>query len=598
MMRFARTACVVVYLCLVGFPASPVFAACDPTTEPDKSDIANARATVAANCDCAGAASRGDYVRCAVATADATLQNPGCRGAVKRCAAKSTCGRPGFVTCCRTDRVGRKKCRVKRDVEHCKAPRGGTACVGSVPSCCDACTAVGCAPVTTTTTTPTTTTTTPTTTTTTPSSPCEDGSFGGNCGGTCPTGQGCGAQDTFFGPVCRCFSADQCEGSAPSCGGTCPSGLACGPGYWPGHCGCFDPTLCEGSAPSCGGTCPSGLVCGQIPGQDSCGCSLPNPCGLSAPSCGGQCTGGGVCRVSEENACTCACEPLACPFLTEWGSSGTGDGQFGGTSGLAVDGNGNVFVADSVNNRVQKFTNTGTFLTKWGSTGSADGQFNHPQRIAVDASGNVFVTDTACCGGNTRIQKFDNNGSFLIKWGSAGTGDGQFDGPIGLATDGSGNVFVADTNNNRIQKFDNTGTFLTKWGSLGGGDGQFQVPIAVTVDSSGDVYVVDASRIQRFTNTGTFLLKWGSTGPGDGQFAYRPDDVAADPSSGNIFVADTFNLRIQEFTDTGTFVRKWGCEGSGDGQFSAPVGVAVDANGNVFVFDHGVVPRVQKFTCP
>ncbi len=88
------------------------------------------------------------------------------------------------------------------------------------------------------------------------------------------------------------------------------------------------------------------------------------------------------------------------PFLTEWGSQGSGDGQFANPTGVAVDGSGNVFVAD-FNSRIQKFTNTGTFLTKWGCPGSGDGQFSFPTGVAVDGSGNVFVAD-----GNNRIQKF------------------------------------------------------------------------------------------------------------------------------------------------------------------------------------------------
>src|SRR5262249_31291473 len=89
-------------------------------------------------------------------------------------------------------------------------------------------------------------------------------------------------------------------------------------------------------------------------------------------------------------------------FLTTWGSFGTGDGQFGGLGGVAVDGSGNVFVVDANNNRIQEFTNTGTFVRKWGCPGTGDGQFTFASGVAVDGSGNVFVTDP----GNNRIQKF------------------------------------------------------------------------------------------------------------------------------------------------------------------------------------------------
>ena len=97
-----------------------------------------------------------------------------------------------------------------------------------------------------------------------------------------------------------------------------------------------------------------------------------------------------------------ACLPGCGRFLTTWGSSGNGDGQFDGPFGVAVDGSGNVFVVDDGNNRIQKFTNTGAFLTTWGSSGSGDGQFIMPLFVAVEGSGNVFVADN----NNNRIQKF------------------------------------------------------------------------------------------------------------------------------------------------------------------------------------------------
>ena len=143
------------------------------------------------------------------------------------------------------------------------------------------------------------------------------------------------------------------------------------------------------------------------------------------------------------------CPSRACAggtFLTTWGSSGTGNGQFNGPGGIKVDGSGNVFVADTENNRIQKFDNAGTFLTTW-RTGTEP--LVGPDSIAVDGSGNVFVTEFF----TNRIEKFDNAGTFLTTWGSVGTGNGQFEVPLGVAVDGSGNVFVAEFGNNRIQKF-------------------------------------------------------------------------------------------------------------------------------------------------
>jgi DNA-binding beta-propeller fold protein YncE len=136
-------------------------------------------------------------------------------------------------------------------------------------------------------------------------------------------------------------------------------------------------------------------------------------------------------------------------YYKQWGTPGPGDGQFSGICGVAVDGNGNVLVADTGYDRVQKFNSGGTFLMKWGSSGPGDGQFNGPYRIAVDVNNNVYVVDQ----GNNRIQKFDANGTYLTQWGSLGSGDGQFNSPSGIAVDWSGNIYVVDTGNDRIQKF-------------------------------------------------------------------------------------------------------------------------------------------------
>ena len=115
--------------------------------------------------------------------------------------------------------------------------------------------------------------------------------------------------------------------------------------------------------------------------------------------------------------------------------------------------------------------------------------------MATDASGNVYVADT------TRIQKFTSTGTFLTTWGSYGVGNGQFSNAHSVATDQGGNIYVADGyEGNRIQKFDGSGTFLTAWGSPGSGNGQFANPYGVATDGSGNVYVADSGnqRIQKF----------------------------------------------------------------------------------------------------
>ena len=103
----------------------------------------------------------------------------------------------------------------------------------------------------------------------------------------------------------------------------------------------------------------------------------------------------------------------------------------------------------------------------WRSPVAGDKEFNSPGGVAIDDSGNIYVTDTY----NNRIQKFSPDGTFITKWGNSGTGDGQFNGPLGIAIDGSGNLYVADVFNNRIQKFDSGRQFLAKWDAAGSGEG-------------------------------------------------------------------------------------------------------------------------------
>jgi len=231
------------------------------------------------------------------------------------------------------------------------------------------------------------------------------------------------------------------------------------------------------------------------------------------------------------------------------------------------------------------------FVTKWGSEGSGDGQFTSPSGVVVGSSDNVYVADTS----NHCIQEFDSSGSFLTKWGSSGSSSGgPFTYPEGVAVDSSGNVYVADTNNHRIVKFDSNGKFLTKWGSSGSDEGQFEYPRGVAVDSSGNVYVADTenNRIQKFDKNGTFLTKFGSEGTAFGEF-YSPCGVAVD-SSGNVYVADKDNNRIQKFDSSGEFSASFGSSGNGNKQFYSPSGVAVDSSGNVYVADSGN-GRIQEF---
>jgi tripartite motif-containing protein 71 len=124
-----------------------------------------------------------------------------------------------------------------------------------------------------------------------------------------------------------------------------------------------------------------------------------------------------------------------------------------------------------------------TFVMSFGTSGSGDGQFNRPQSVAVDSSGNIYVVDEL----NYRIQKFGSNGAYIGQFGTQGTGNGQFNNLFGISIDSSDNIYVVEVDGlNRIQKFSNSGTYLSQIGSSGSGKGQFITPTDIAFDSSGN----------------------------------------------------------------------------------------------------------------
>jgi PKD repeat protein len=210
------------------------------------------------------------------------------------------------------------------------------------------------------------------------------------------------------------------------------------------------------------------------------------------------------------------------------------------------------------------------FVTKWGSLGTGNGQFNNPTDLAVDNSGNVYVSDK----GNNRIQKFASNGTYLGQWGGYGTGVGQFNSLGSIAVDGSGNVYVVDYGNNRTQKFNSVGLYLTQWQSSG----------HISVDTSGNVYIgTGNSHIQKFTSDGVFLTEFSNI--------FHISDLAVD-GSGHIYVVDRDDFTIDKYTPDGA--------ASGSFSVSWPSSIAVDNNGNVYVGIYSSpernLLRIKKFT--
>mgnify|MGYP000905474838 FL=1 len=282
-------------------------------------------------------------------------------------------------------------------------------------------------------------------------------------------------------------------------------------------------------------------------------------------------------------------------FILKIGTSANPEQQIIRPVAVAVDANGNMYVCEEISHSVMKYNASGDFVKRWGSalyvSGSADGEFNTPTSITVDASGNVFVADKL----NNRIQKFTSNGVFVKKWGSLGNTNGKFGSPVGVTTDAVGNVYVADAGYDMIHKFSNDGVFIERWGVSGSADGELSAPESVSVDAFGNIFVADCGnyRIQKFTSAGVYIAKYGNQGTGELEFGTH-ENIAAD-GDGNIFISDKGNNRIQKITNSGVFVRKWGTlKGIENGQLNAPSDLEIDANGNIFVISQGD-SMVRKF---
>ena len=313
-------------------------------------------------------------------------------------------------------------------------------------------------------------------------------------------------------------------------------------------------------------------------------------------------------------------------YLLQWGSYGTGDGQFNQPEGLVQGPDGYIYVPDGYNDRVQVFDTDGNYVGQFGTLGTGDGEFDYPETVSFAQDGSMYVVEYNNC----RVHKFNDCSTptytptitltnspaitdtftptftptpsqtytviptltplcFITKWGSSGTGDGQFDRARGIALDPANDrVYVADSQNNRIQVFDMSGTYITQWGSAGTGDGQFDAPVKIKINiSTQNIYVADYNndRVQIFDNTGTYLDQWSVAG--------GPYDIELD-SSGNVYAA-TWNNYIRKYTAAGAFITEWGGTGSGDGQFNVPGGIAINnSTSRLFAADF-LNKNVQEF---
>ncbi len=287
-------------------------------------------------------------------------------------------------------------------------------------------------------------------------------------------------------------------------------------------------------------------------------------------------------------------QPPGLTVLATFGRAGSNPGQFNGPRGIAVGPDGSVYVADSLNHRVQKFDAAGRFVAQVGGQGTGPGQFQEPWGVAVGPDGSVYVADTW----NHRVQKFDPNLRFIAAWGGFATAGpdpqaapGRFYGPRDIAVDGSGRIFVTDTGNKRIQVFDPEGQFLFAFGGAGAGPGQLNEPVGLKFDGAGRLWVADTwnRRLQAFDPELRPVAQvpvpgWAGTG-------IQNKPYLAVGLDGSVWATDPEAGRVFRFAPDGRLA------GTFTGPFGLPVGIAFDAEGRLLVSD-GSAHRLLRLGVP
>jgi DNA-binding beta-propeller fold protein YncE len=284
-----------------------------------------------------------------------------------------------------------------------------------------------------------------------------------------------------------------------------------------------------------------------------------------------------------------------------------GPGLLDGPRDIAVAPDGSIYVADSRNHRIQRFDASGELIDEWGSQPAiqrgtnAEGFFNEPWGIAVSPDGEfVYVADTW----NHRIQKFTAEGRFLDQWGAFGQDPANpeaYWGPRGIAVDNDGNVLLTDTGNKRVVVFDANGNFLTQFGGQGFGLGEFDEPVGIAVDpDTNNVFVADTwnQRVQVFSRdaSGNYLPlnSWDIFGWFGQSLENKPYLEAA--PGGRLFIVDPEAGRILEYRTDGEFVQYWVAFNAA-GSVTQPIGIGIDPRGGLW-FSDGAGNQIVHYPLP
>jgi tripartite motif-containing protein 71 len=237
---------------------------------------------------------------------------------------------------------------------------------------------------------------------------------------------------------------------------------------------------------------------------------------------------------------------------------------------------------------------TACLVRAWGGLGHGEGQFDRPWGMAVSpANGDLYVADY----NNSRVQRFSASGEFIGTWGSEGTGNTQFQRVIDVAVAPNGDVLALDYGHAIVKRFTADGAYLSQWGGPAPEPGPIEYPVqALAVDGDGDVYVLEGSpgdRVFKFTASGELIHQFGGTGSGDGELFLASGLAAA--ANGDVLVADTGNRRVQRFSASGAYIEQWSVPSLGSTEPDFPQGLTEAADGTIFV-TYGTSQFVRHFS--